>query len=332
MKSLKDYILNNISQISIFSRYFGIPEDDINDSINFKVKISNPLRSDPTPSLMFKSYGDKIVSRDYGNSNYSGDIFEVVGFIIDKDCRDSKEFIDICKNIIDYNVSKKTKIDKTSRIEEPTIITIDERSVNNNDFRYFAQYCLPKEYIVDKYLFIKSYCINDIQSTYFYKPSDPCYAYINNPDSIKLYFPLRNKKQKRFITNNRIPIENIDKLTKKDFTVLIKAYKDKIMMEYVCYLLNIDNINFIPVASETARLDKDIVNLIKRYTIKTVFTMFDIDKCGLEAAIYYRDNYGFRNIFIDPNNIDKDPSDLMNNIKIKKFLKLFKTIYENVFN
>lgn len=331
MKSLKDYILNDLNQISIFSKYFDITESDIQHSITFKIKLSNPLRNDPNPSLIFKSYTDKIVARDFGDPNYCGDVFEVVGYIIDKDCRDSKDFIDICKHIINNGTVARIKVDKTDKIEEPTIIEYTDREFNNNDFRYFAQYCLPKEIVIASYICIKSYSINGIQSNYIYKPSDPCYAYINNPNSIKLYFPLRSKKQKRFITNNRIPIELINTLTKKDFTVLIKAYKDKRMMDYVCSLLNINNINFIPVASESARLDISIITLLRNYTNKDIFTMFDIDRCGLESSIYYRDNYGFKNIFISNDYIDKDPSDLMRNVKLPKFLKLFKTIYNNVF-
>ena len=332
MKSLKDYILEHFSQVSIFAKYFGISEDDIKYSINFKLKLSNPLRDDPTPSLVFKQYGDKIVSRDYGNPNYSGDIFEVIGYIINKDCRDSKQFIEICQYILDNtHCINKIRIDKTLTISEPTIIRYDERVTNNNDFRYFAQYCLPKEAIVDKYLFIKSYSVNDISSTYRYKPSDPCYAYINNPDSIKLYFPLRPKSQKRFVTNNRIPLELIHSLIKTDYKVLIKGYKDKLVMEYVCEQLGITDIQFIPVASESVRLDTSIVTLLKKYTTKQIFVMFDIDKCGLESSIYYRDNYGFKSIFMSDTYIDKDPSDLIKNIKLLKFMNLFKTIYTNVF-
>ena len=331
MKSLKDFILDDLNQISIFSKYFDITESDIQHSITFKMKLSNPLRTDPNPSLVFKSYSDKIIARDYGDPNYCGDIFEIVGFIINKNCGDSKDFIDICKHIINNGTVSKPKIDKTDKITEPTVIEYIDREFNSNDFRYFAQYCIPKDIVVDKYICIKSYSINTIFSNYLYKPADPCYLYINNPNTVKLYFPLRPKTKKRFITNNKIPIELINTLTRKDFTVLIKAYKDKVMMDYVCSLLDITNINFIPVASESARLDISIVTLLRNYTNKDIFTMFDIDRCGLESSIYYKENYGFKNIFISSDYIDKDPSDLMRNVKLPKFIKLFKTIYTNVF-
>lgn len=331
MKSLKDFIIDDLNQISIFSKYFDITESDIQHSISFKIKLSNPLRNDPNPSLIFKSYSDKIIARDYGDPNYCGDIFEVIGYIINKDCRDSKDFIDICKHIINNGVITKKQIDKTDKITNPTIITHIPRDMNNNDFRYFSQYCLPKEVILNSYIAVKSYHINGIPSNYLYKPADPCYLYKNNPNSVKLYFPLRPKTKKRFITNNKIPIELINTLTKKDFTVLIKGYKDKIMMDYVCMLLNIHNINFIPVASESARLDDSIIALLRNYTIKDIFTMFDTDRCGLESSIYYKENYGFKNIFINDGQVDKDPSDFMRTIKIIKFTKLFKIIYTNVF-
>jgi hypothetical protein len=55
--------------------------------------------------------------------------------------------------------------------------------------------------------------------------------------------------------------------------------------------------------------------------------MFDIDKCGIESSLYYKENYGFKNIFIGKDYSKKDPSDLIASIKLDLFLQLFKNIY-----
>jgi hypothetical protein len=56
--------------------------------------------------------------------------------------------------------------------------------------------------------------------------------------------------------------------------------------------------------------------------------MFDIDKCGIESAQYYKDNYDMDNILIGRDYTTKDPTDLIKKIKLKPFLKMFKELYE----
>jgi len=330
MESLKDYILNKLDQADIFAKYFTIPVADIHDSIEGKLKISNPLRDDPRPSLVFRQYKNKIVARDYGNPFYSGDIFDVVGYILNKNSRNPKDFVDICSDIINNNyksTSKKETI-HVYKTHEPIDIRVDDRIWNYKDFRYFWRYSLPKDIIKESYIPVKHFYLDDYRTNYKYSPDDPCYAYINNPGRIKLCFPFRSKSDVRFISNNKIPLELIHKLTKKDYTILIKAYKDKLLLEYVCYLLKIDNIQFVSVASESARLDIDLIMLLRKYTNKKIFTMFDMDTCGFESSYYYRDEYGFENIFLGRDYNRKDPTDLVNLIKLQAFLLMFKKIYE----
>jgi hypothetical protein len=157
---------------------------------------------------------------------------------------------------------------------------------------------------------------------------DPCYAYINNYNCMKLVFPLRDKKQTRFITNNKIPIELLNTLKVVNYTILIKAYKDKLLMEYVCELLGIRDVQFIPVSAESVRLDIEMVNFLRGYTLKRLFTLFDRDKCGFESSKFYKDTYDFGNIFMGEEFNKKDPTDLAKETSIEIVTNIFKKIYE----
>ena len=57
-KLTKDYILSKVDQITIFSTYFNLPIEIINDCINKGTLIKSPLRYDEHPTCGFK-YNNK---------------------------------------------------------------------------------------------------------------------------------------------------------------------------------------------------------------------------------------------------------------------------------
>lgn len=329
MKSLKEYILENIDQVTIFAKYLNVHEDEINDSINIKAKVKSPFRKDPTPSVSFKYYGNKLICTDFGDLRLRGDVFEIVAFTLGLDCRNPKDFVSICTHIINNALPVGVRpVDKSLAIENPTTIEISTRPYQERDYRYFYQYFIERDTVNNSYFPVKTYVVNGFESFYKFTAEDPCYAYINNKDKLKLYFPFRGKGAKRFITNNTIPVELLNTLRRKNYTILIKAFKDKLFMDTVCELLGIVDIQFLPVASESSRLPTDLIMILDRATIKRKFTMFDLDKCGLESAQYYKENYGMDNILIGRDHTTKDPTDLAKKIKLKPFLKMFKDLYE----
>ena len=79
----KSFILDTFDQVSIFSTYLEIPENDINYCLeNKSFKISNPLRVDVNPSLSFIPVMDKQTSmfklrfHDWADPSYRGDCFD----------------------------------------------------------------------------------------------------------------------------------------------------------------------------------------------------------------------------------------------------------------
>jgi len=103
--SILTHILTNYSQPVLFAKYFRLPLSSIEYCLEDKNnKVNNPLREDYTPSLgfMYKTDG-KLICKDWGDDIYSGDIFEIVGVLTSLNCNNSKDFITICRYIIDDN-------------------------------------------------------------------------------------------------------------------------------------------------------------------------------------------------------------------------------------
>ena len=341
--SLKERILNNINQVSIFAEYFELSTEEIKYSINNNSKVNNPLRTDNDPSLSFRWYGKKLIARDFGDIRYRGDIFEVVGVILGKNCHNNYDFTEICNDIIEqcsgHKVSRKETVLTDQEItliqHEQLDIEIRPRVHTKHDYAFFNQFGLSRDIVDSKISSVRSYYLNDWLTPYKHNLYDPCYAYMVNPNKIKLYFPLRNKKDTKFITNNHFPIECITELHQIDYLILIKAYKDKLLIDKILEDNNITNVLVLPLVSETAKLHIDIVNLLYKYVLKHIFILLDTDITGIESMIYYQKTFGFEPIYFTKGyEIEriKDPTDLCKRIKYRKVEEKFINIYNQMIN
>lgn len=337
---IKDYILDNIDQILIYSYYLHIPKEDIQYNIlNANEKLCNPLRNDKHPSLSFKYYGNKLICKDFGDSRFRGDIFEIVGYVLNKNCRNSEDFVYICNDIIlncQSNFKQNLEINNYEQelISKETLeIDIDIRHPNRLDYIYWELYGIKKENINTKVFVCDRYRLNGWQTPYRYSGSDPCYAYLVNPNRYKLYFPYRNKQNRKFITNNRSPIECLHEIRYIDYICLIKGYKDKILLEQMCKEKGINNILFLPAASETVRLTDDIYSILKRYCLSgKIYTIFDTDSVGIESAKHLQDQYNTIPIYFTSNYKSKDPSDMVKDYNYKKVFTHFDNVLKQIYN
>ena len=336
---MRDFILNTLDQVTIFSKYFGIPEDVIRFNISSpNDRIRNPLRNDKHPSLSFKYYGDKLICRDFGDGRFRGDIFEVVGYIINKNCKTSEGFVYICNDIIlrcsdkivtniEFNRTKQEHI-KNQNLE----ITFDVRKPNKLDYIYWEQYGIKKSNLNTKVFIVDRYRLNEWQTPYRYSGTDPCYVYNVNPNKYKLYFPKRFKSQTKFITNNRCPIECLHQLKPTNYIALIKGYKDKILFEQICDEKGINDILFIPAASETIVLPTDIYKLLVSYSLSgKIFTIFDTDAAGINAAHLLQGRYNTIPIYFTNNYKSKDPSDMVKDYGYRKVFQHFDNVLKKIY-
>lgn len=336
---IKDYILDVIDQAIIFSKYLGISPDDIKYTIyNPNEKIKNPLRIDKHPSLSFKYYGNKLICKDFGDGRFRGDVFEIAGYVLGKNCKNAEDFIYICNDIIlrcsqDITFNIETSREELKRINKHNIeIDIDIRRPNKIDYVYWETYGINKEYL-NKYVYIVDrYRLDGWQTPYRYSGVDPCYAYYVNPNKYKLYFPRRNKHQMKFITNNRCPIECLHTLKPINYIVLIKGYKDKILLNRICDEYNVNDILFLPAASETIVLPKDIYKLLISHSLSgKIFTMFDTDAAGIKSAQNLQSEYNTIPIYFTGSYRSKDPSDMVKDYGYKKVFTHFNNVLKKIY-
>lgn len=336
----KDYILNTLNQVHIFSVFLNIPETEINNCIHIRnYKVSNPLRYDPNPSVGFKWYGSKLIMRDFADYKYRGDVFEIVGIVLKKNCTNNKDFVDICSAIIEYasDVINDTPY-AHQRYQKGNIVNIDKfttiRTINRDltfyDRRFYNQYGIKDKYIKACVKAVSSFYIDGIKNTYYYTRTDPCYEYKVNANATKLYFPFRDKHtSNRFISNNKCPLENLDTVIISDYILITKSQKDKMLMWSILEDLGITNIGVYVISSETAKLPDDIVSLLKASARKGVYVMFDTDNTGLNSALAYKKDYGFKPLFFTKGYPAKDPTDLVKLTNYSFVMKKFANVYIN---
>jgi len=342
-QTLRDRIINDFDQILIFSEYFEIDSSEIEWAIGSNSKINNPLRNDCNPSLSFRWYKNKLIARDFGDIRWRGDIFEIVGVVLGKNCSNNYEFIEICNDIIEQcSITKVKRLTTELTNGEITIlqrpqldITIRPRCFTKVDYLFFNQFGLTNNYIEEVYTPVRNYYLDDWLTPYRATKGDPCYAYTVNPDKLKLYFPYRNKKDCKFITNNHFPIECFNDIRVCEYTILIKAIKDKTLIIQILHNLGITNVQVLSLTSETSKLTIDIVDILNRYTTKQIFTLLDLDKTGIESMLYYHTIFGFIPIYFTKGyeqTYAKDPTDLCKVIKYKKTETIFLNIYNTMIN
>lgn len=313
-RQLTDYIFNNIDQEQAFAYYLGISMGDINYCLEDKSnKVSNPLREDKHPSLgfMYTSKG-KLIMRDFAKPIYSGDIIDLVGILTNKNPNNRKEFVDIAEIIInnlikDRDVTPSVKylsINKqTPEQKKRKIIITPIRNWNKIDESYWKDTLhLPISYLEKEGVFPISTCtiVKDgvERIVYYYKASDPGYVYYFGKDGedielVQVYFPYRNKD--KFITNHNMPFHLYrEMLTDNEILLLTKSRKDKLVIDYH---LNKNNVTVIPVNSESVRLTKDLVDLLKS-KYKTIINNADYDEAGLLYGYYHYHLYNIPCIYL----------------------------------
>ena len=326
-KTLKEKVLS-MNQEYIYSLYFEIPISDINWSASrYNHKLSNPFREDADPSLSFAWFGEKLIVRDFADPTYSGDIFKVVGYIMNLNYNVPSQFVEICNNII-YRVDNK-KIPKNNEYEiinkqkSITRIDIKSRTLQKRDYEYFIRYYITAKY-VDKFVTpVMRYSINGFSTNYANTPRDPCYQYKVNDKYVKLYFPNRIKSSSspRFITNNIYPFDDITDICKCNDVIIVKSIKDKMLLIQLMDELNITDICILTASSETATFTLKQINFIRTYTEYNIYSIYDTDKVGISSMNVLEIQYGVKKLIFS---IDaKDPTDYAKQFGYKKTKKLF---------
>jgi len=327
--SLVGTIINNYDQVELFAKYLNLDREYIDYCLKDKRnKIRNPLRDDNNASLSFMYKDDgKLVQKDWANSTYDGDIFDLIGLMVGLDPIISNDFITIFKIIVNSHKINNSIVKRhTSEINkrEISIIKIQENDVNMIG-KYFSKVGITKDHLKLRNVFDTRFVwINDMNNIlYGATKSDPIIGYYigeeYNTQLYKIYRPFSSKGLK-FSTNSNKLFEAPQELYKTNILIITKSRKEKLTIEanlkdetgntIISQLLTntftlfpIGTCNTVPeycvtsFNSETYLISPDIAEWLNNtYDIVAINT--DYDKTGIINAFYHYILYGFTPVML----------------------------------
>ena len=331
----KKYILDKVSQVSIFSKYFNLPIQVIQHCIDSGELILSPIREDRRPTVGFRyDNKGKLKMRDFAGY-FFGDCFDAVGYIlsiINKEkisVNDKNGFLKILRHItftfkdifygdeIDSTITQQIKDAIDTSRNTKTIIDLVVRNWNEYDEIYWKEIGVNLQHLNLNFVYpIEQYYINkniNPEPKYYYKVSDPCYAYFlgkdrNGINNIKLYFPNRDKHSaSKFITNCN-HLEGIYNLDRNDYNYIVITKSSKDRLSIGCTIQSIFpygevpniKIGIINIPHETYKLRNNEYDWLKsKLTIDgKLVSLMDNDKVGILEANWLRRVYNIIPIFI----------------------------------
>jgi len=218
----KKYILDRITQEQIMERYLGI-------SVVFDELVVAPsiIRKDNSPTCGFKyNMHGRLRFKDFGPGGFWGDCFDVVAKALNIDSNNSKSFQLILHTIAkDFRIHKyvdNNEVINYNKITNPffskpkkkdkLIFHIAPRPFNYHDDSYWNRFNVNRKLLtLGKVYAAQQISLSRIGTyptqIYTYNPKDPAYCYYDGKDEDgidkwKIYYPLRNKNEQRFHSNN----------------------------------------------------------------------------------------------------------------------------------
>ena len=329
----KNYILEKISQVTIFSTYF-IPAETIQICIETGRFICSPIREDVHPTVGFK-YNNKgqLKMKDFAGY-FHGDCFDAAAFVISRienrkiNIAKKGDFIYVLKHImrthsqffyggqVDSTITDSIKVGIDRIRKKKLNIELVVRDWNTYDEKYWSKFGINLPYLNRHFVYpVEQYYVEraiNPEPKYYYKPEDACYAYFLGHrkgylPSIKLYFPFRPHGSTRFITNAN-HLEGIYNLydSEYDFIVLTKSTKDRLSLGCTWDSLSIGynknplKVGFINIPHETYRLREfEYKWLISKLNNNgKLISLMDNDRTGMEEAQWLRKTYNIKPILI----------------------------------
>lgn len=310
--TLKEYILINYDQITLFAKYLNISYLDVLNATTYSTYINNPLRVDVHPSLTFGFNRDnKLRMYDNAIRIFRFDIFDLVGYLFDKNTGNASDFVDICKIIIDESdISKKKPIIIKQFDDAYRIIVPTTREWWKSDRIFWEHIGVSMEHLYNRNVFPMIHAHIDGQVTYYDTAYGAKYCYFLGVHKYtplyKIYAP---GFRIRFRTNNKFKLEAPQELYSANTLIITKSRKDKLAIEclldngYIDYALRrnktLNNSAYCVtnLSGESVRLSSDTIKWLKsNYT--NIILNLDYDYTGLEAGFYYKFGYDIDTVYL----------------------------------
>lgn len=346
----KNYILSKVSQVTIFSIYFDIPIEVIENCIETGKLICSTIREDSHETCGFR-YNNKGVLKFKDFAGYFwGDCFDAVALIMSElyskpiNISDKKDFISVLRHITftfkdifygkekDINLTENIKTSLSKIKQHKSNIEIVIRDWEDNDKKYWNNFGVDLHYLNINFVYpVEQYYIDrkiNPNPKYFYNTKDPCYAYFLGRDkynnvNMKLYFPKRSKNEIRFITNCN-HLEGILNLNRNDYDyiVITKSTKDRVSIGCTWHSFyggtNKIKLGVINIPHETYKLREVEFRWLKDKLVENgvLLSLMDNDITGIEEAKYLKEHFNIPSLLI-PREFAKDFAELRSKTSIK---------------
>ena len=277
--------------LSVFRHYLPVP---------FRIgkKFLNPLYKDTKASC--NVYYDRRHSvykmKDFGNEEYSGDCFELVGAMTGLSCRNAKDFVEIMR-IIDHDLhlgladGYENCVDTSSVqvvcpptpeqvIKKIRPYNIVPRAFNETD-RIFWSKSRITEHTLNKYNVRPLHSFSSVNQegksyTLTETAQEPMYGYVGDK-YIKIYRP---RSEMRFLYAGDLGDNycfGLDQLSAKGDLLFITGGEKDVMS------LAANGFHAICFNSETTVIPTSVLMLLS-YRFKHIVLLYDMDKTGLEVS------------------------------------------------
>ncbi len=277
--------------LSVFRHYLPVP---------FRIgkKFLNPLYKDTKASC--NVYYDRRHSvykmKDFGNKEYSGDCFELVGTMTGLSCRNAKDFVEIMR-IIDHDLhlgladGYENCVDTSSVqvvcpptpeqvIKKIRPYNIVPRAFNETD-RIFWSKSRITEHTLNKYNVRPLHSFSSVNQegksyTLTETAQEPMYGYVGDK-YIKIYRP---RSEMRFLYAGDLGDNycfGLDQLSAKGDLLFITGGEKDVMS------LAANGFHAICFNSETTVIPTSVLMLLS-YRFKHIVLLYDMDKTGLEVS------------------------------------------------
>jgi hypothetical protein len=197
-----------------------------------------------------------------------------------------------------------------------TLIEIKSKAYTVAELNYWGQYGISKELLdYHNVKSLKFYRINGY--TFYSKPTIPIFCYEFVDKKRKIYLPLNDKGLKWFGNAGQDIVQGDLQLPRSGELLIITSSLKDVMSLHSLELSN--NIEAVAPSSETSFILDDKIDDYKQ-RFNRIIVYFNNDDAGIQAAINYKERYGFEYIY-NPKNEPKDPSDVIKAGKKNELVK-----------
>ena len=317
-------------------------------------KFKNPFYDDTKAScnIYFDRRSDMYRIKDFGNPDYDGDCFSLVGKIKNLDC--NKDFTEILKHINEemnlglengfvmsqnrYSPRAKTNNINENSVKElayqPKPYTVFERGFTLKEIEFWKQYGITREILkLYKVFSLDEFTSENKDSKPFTIQSsveEPMFGYFGKK-YVKIYRPF---SQMRFLYGGNLPESycfGLEQLPAKGNTLFITGGEKDV--------LSLASKGFYAICfnSETSLIPESLIKKLS-YRFKHILILYDVDKTGLEASLKHQkqlSSYGVNRLVLPLSGAkqEKDISDFFRIGNTKNdFNQLFLEFLDQLYN